>query len=326
MKEFELISSYFADRGPKRKDVILGIGDDAALTKVPNDNLLVVATDTMVEGVHFFKDAPARSVGHKCLAVNLSDFAAMGAEPAWASVAMTLPDANEEWVKEFTEGLFAIAEYYNVQIVGGDTTQGPLAITVSVKGFIKEDKALLRNGAKTGDWVYVTGQLGDAGLTVANKTSQIKLDSNIATLSEQKFNYPSARIAAGHVLRHAATSAIDISDGLIQDLGHILKASKVSAEIELKQLPISPSVTIALSERQAIELALIGGEDYELLFTVPEEKKSYLEQNATAMGVDFHCIGQIKGGDTGITLLLDGEKYPLPEKLGFQHFSETNHD
>jgi thiamine-monophosphate kinase len=326
VKEFELISSFFADRGPKRKDVILGIGDDAALTKVPEDNLLVVATDTMVEDVHFFKDAPPRSIGHKCLAVNLSDFAAMGAEPAWASVAMTLPEASDEWLEEFTAGLFAIAEYYNVQIVGGDTTQGPLAITVSVKGFIKEDKALLRSGAKVGDWIYVTGQLGDAALTVANKLGQVDLDSNIATLSEQKFNYPSARIAAGHVLRHAATSAIDISDGLIQDLRHIIRASGVSAEVNLDNLPVSPSVNAALSEELALEMALIGGEDYELLFTVPEEKKAYLEQNSTAMGVGFHCIGQIKSGDTGIVLMKDSEKYPLPEKLGFEHFSGQNND
>ena len=320
MKEFELINSYFADRGPKRKDVILGVGDDAALTKVPEDNLLVVATDTMVEGVHFFKDAPAKSIGHKCLAVNLSDFAAMGAEPAWASIAITLPDSDETWVKEFTDGLYEIAEYYNVQIIGGDTTQGPLTISVSIKGFIREDKALLRSGAKTGDWIYVTGQLGDAALTVANKLGKIDIDPNFAALSERKFNYPTARIAAGHVLRHAATSAIDISDGLIQDLAHITRASDVSAEVWIDKLPISPSVTSMLPEQQAIELALVGGEDYELLFTVPEEKKAYLEQNATAMGVEFCCIGQIKGNGTGTVLLKDGEPYDMPIKQGFQHF------
>ena len=324
MKEFELINSYFVDRGPKRKDVILGVGDDAALTKVPEDNLLVVATDTMVEGIHFFKDAPARSIGHKCLAVNLSDFAAMGAEPAWASVAMTLPNSDETWIKEFTEGLFEIAEYYNVQIIGGDTTQGPLTITVSIKGFIREEKALLRSGAKVGDWVYVTGQLGDAALTVANKLGQIDLEPNFAALSEQKFNYPSARIAAGQVLRHAATSAIDISDGLVQDLAHILKASDVAAELFIDKLPISPSVKSMLPEDKAIELALIGGEDYELLFTLPEEQKAFLEQNATAMGVEFTCIGQIKGAanNNAISLVKDGEKYPLPKRQGFQHFGE----
>ena len=320
MKEFELINSYFVDRGPKRKDVILGVGDDAALTKVPEDNLLVVATDTMVEGIHFYKDAPAKSIGHKCLAVNLSDFAAMGAEPAWASIAMTLPNSDEAWIKEFTDGLFEIAEYYNVQIIGGDTTQGPLTVTVSIKGFIREEKALLRSGAKIGDWVYVTGQLGDAALTVSNKLGHVDLDANLAALSEQKFNYPSARIAAGHVLRHAATSAIDVSDGLIQDLAHILKASDVSAELFVDKLPISPSVKSMLPEEKAIELALIGGEDYELLFTLPEEQKAFLEQNATAMGVEYTCIGQIKGAaNSNITLFKDGEPYPMPSRQGFQH-------
>lgn len=323
MKEFELINGYFLGRGPKRKDVILGVGDDAALTKVPEDNLLVVATDTMVEGIHFFKDAPARSIGHKCLAVNLSDFAAMGAEPAWASIAITLPNSDEAWIKEFTDGLFEIAEYYNVQIIGGDTTQGPLTVTVSIKGFIREEKALLRSGAKIGDWVYVTGQLGDAALTVANKLGQIDLEPNYAALSEQKFNYPSARIAAGQVIRHAATSAIDISDGLMQDLTHILKASDVSAELFVDRLPISPAVNAVLAQDKAIELALIGGEDYELLFTLPEGQKAFLEQNATAMGVEFTCIGQIKGSaNNEITLLKDGEKYPHPQKQGFQHFGD----
>ena len=169
MKEFELIQTYFANRGPQRKDVVLGVGDDAALTRVPQDKLLVVATDTMVENVHFFKDADPRSIGHRCLAVNLSDFAAMGAEPAWASLALTLPEVDEAWIKEFSDGLFEIAEYYNVQIIGGDTTQGPLTITVSLKGFVPEEKVLKRDGAKTGDWIYVTGQLGDAALAVQSK-------------------------------------------------------------------------------------------------------------------------------------------------------------
>lgn len=321
MKEFELIQKYFAGRGPQRKDVILGVGDDAALTRIPEDMLLVVATDTMVENVHFFKDAPARSVGHKCLAVNLSDFAAMGAEPAWASVAITLPDADEEWLKEFSDGLFEIADYYQVQIIGGDTTQGPLAVTVSLKGFVREDKALLRSGAKTGDWIYVTGQLGDSALTVASKLGHVEVVETNAILSERKFNYPTARIAAGQVIKHVATSAIDISDGLVQDLGHILKASSVSAKVDVNKLPISPSVLASVGEDKAIELALMGGEDYELIFTIPEEQKAYLEQNATSMGVDFHCVGQIKGTDEGLVLVKDGEKFPMPNQKGFEHFS-----
>jgi thiamine-monophosphate kinase len=321
MKEFELIRKYFSERGPKRKDVVLGVGDDAALTRVPQDKLLVVATDTMVENTHFFPDASPRSIGHRCLAVNLSDFAAMGAEPAWASVAITLPTSDEKWVEEFSNGLFEVAEYFNVQIIGGDTTQGPLTVTVCLKGFVPENKALIRSGAKSGDWIYVTGSLGDSALTVASKLNKINVKAEHLEQAQRKFNYPVARLAAGQVLRHAATSAIDISDGLIQDLSHILNASNVSAEIDVANLPISQAVLDSLDQDSAIEMALIGGEDYELLFTVPEEQKGYLEQNATAMGVPFTCIGQVRGGDSGICLVKSGQKYPLPNLNGYQHFS-----
>lgn len=322
MKEFELIQTYFSGRGPQRKDVVLGVGDDAALTKMPQDMLLVVATDTMVENTHFFKDACPRSIGHRCMAVNLSDFAAMGAEPAWASVALTLPSVDEEWVKEFTEGLFEIAEYYNVQIIGGDTTQGPLAVSVSLKGFVAEGKALLRSGAKAGDWLFVTGQLGDSALAVEAKLGKESISEDALKKVQQRFDYPAARIAAGHVLRHAATSALDVSDGLVQDLGHILKASGVSAEIDVDKVPVSPVVVEAVGEERALELALMGGEDYELLFTVPEEQKGYLELNATAMGINYTCIGQIKGGDSGVSLRRKGKPYALSNNKGFQHFSE----
>jgi thiamine-monophosphate kinase len=321
MKEFELIRKYFSERGPKRKDVVLGVGDDAALTRVPQDKLLVIATDSMVENTHFFPDTSPRSIGHRCLAVNLSDFAAMGAEPAWASVAITLPTVDEAWIEEFANGLFDVAEYCNVQIVGGDTTQGPLAVTVCLKGFVPENKVLLRSGAKAGDWIYVTGSLGDSALTVASKLNKLNVPADLLAQAEQKFNFPVARLAAGQVLRRAATSAIDISDGLIQDLSHILTASKVSAEIDVASLPISSAVSGSLDEDSAIVMALIGGEDYELLFTLPEEQKGYLEQNATAMGVDFTCIGQIRGGDNGISLVKAGDKYPTPNMNGYQHFS-----
>lgn len=321
MKEFELIQTYFSGRGPQRKDVVLGVGDDAALTRVPEDKLLVVATDTMVENTHFFEDACPRSIGHRCLAVNLSDFAAMGAEPAWASIAITLPKADEAWIKEFSEGLFEIADYYHVQIVGGDTTQGPLAVSVSLKGFISEEKVLLRSGAKVGDWIYVTGQLGDSALAVESKISNLILQEPHKSAIEQKFNYPAARLAAGQVLRHAATSAIDISDGVVQDLQHILKASHVSAEVDVAKIPVSEHVLASCELPHAEKLALTGGEDYELLFTVPEEKKGYLEQNATAMGVSFTCIGQIKNGDNQLSLVKDGKPYSLDAHRGFEHFS-----
>lgn len=320
MKEFELIQTYFAGRGPKRKDVILGVGDDAALTKVPQDQLLVVATDTMVENVHFFPDTSPRSIGHRALAVNLSDFAAMGAEPAWASVALTLPDANEAWLKEFSDGLFEIAEYYNVQIIGGDTTRGPLAITISLKGFVAEEKAIRRDGAKVGDWICVTGQLGASALAVDAKINSLTFDNPYRANLEQRFEYPAARLAAGQVLKHAATAAIDISDGLLQDLQHILTASGVSADVHVDKLPIDDNVIACVETSRAEELALTGGEDYEILFTIPEGKKGYVEQNATAMGVNFSCIGQIRKPGEGIRLFKNGEPYVGFEHRGYQHF------
>lgn len=321
MKEFELIQTYFAGRGPMRKDVILGVGDDAALTKVPQDQLLVVATDTMVENTHFFPDADPRAIGHRALAVNLSDFAAMGAEPAWASVALTLPDVNEPWLREFSDGLFEIADYYNVQIIGGDTTGGPLAISICLKGFIAEEKAMRRSGAKTGDWICVTGTLGASALAVASKLDNLELVEPYRSNIEKRFNFPSARLAAGQVLKHAATSAIDVSDGLLQDLQHILTASGVSAELHIEKLPIDENVRASVSEEKAETFALCGGEDYELLFTIPEEKKGYIEQNATAMGIDFTMIGQVRKSGSGIKLLKNGEKYELNAATGYQHFS-----
>jgi thiamine-monophosphate kinase len=323
MKEFELIHQYFSERGPVRKDVVLGIGDDAAILKVPAEQQLVVATDTLVEGTHFFKDADPKSVGHKALVANISDFAAMGAEPAWASVALTIPEADLTWVEGFSQGLYEVAEYYNVQVIGGDTTQGPLSVSISLKGFVPENRALLRSGAKTGDWIYVTGDLGQSALVVDVLSKKLEIEPSVLIAAEQKFHFPNARLAAAQVLRHAATSAIDISDGLVQDLQHILKASKVSADLNLEQLPIAEVLVNNLSPEQALQYALTGGEEFELLFTVPEEHRAFLEQNATAMGVKYTKIGQIKGGEHGISYLQNGDKISTPFicDSGYEHFS-----
>lgn len=320
MNEFELIARYFSGRGPKRKDVVLGIGDDAAVIIPPAQQALVVATDTLVESVHFLPDASPRSLGHRALAVNISDFAAMGAEPAWASIALTLPRLDEKWLQEFSDGLYAVAEYYGVSIVGGDTTRGPLTVTVSLKGHVPTDKVITRSGAKNGDWVYVTGRLGASALAVSSLTKMTPIQPEFEQATLDRFNYPSPRLAAGQVLRHVATSAIDVSDGLLQDLGHIIKASKVGVEIDVAKLPIDIAVSRSVSPEQAVEIALTGGEDYELLFTIPEEKKGYLEQNATAMGVEFTRIGQIKGTEGTVSLTYDGQPYQLANKTGYQHF------
>ena len=234
MKEFELINRYFKGRGISRRDVNVGIGDDCALVTVPENCQLAVTTDTLVAGVHFFDDIAPRALGHRALAVNLSDLAAMGAEPTWISVALTLPSIDvQQWLEELTDGMHEIAEYFNVQIIGGDTTQGPLTITICAKGTVPQGKALRRNGAKVGDWIFVTGPLGDAGLAIEARKQGIKIAPEHLNHVKQRLDYPTPRVAAGQILRGLASSAIDISDGLLADLGHILNMSQVSATVNM---------------------------------------------------------------------------------------------
>lgn len=321
MKEFELINHYFKGRGVTRRDVNLGIGDDCALVTVPENCQLAVTTDTLVSGVHFFDDISPRALGHRVLAVNLSDLAAMGAEPTWVSVALTLPNIDVEWLEEFTEGMHEIAEYYNVQIIGGDTTQGPLTITICAKGTVPQGKALRRGGAKVGDWIYVTGPLGDAGLAIESRKQEFKIAPEHLRYVNQRFDYPAPRVAAGQVLRGLASSAIDVSDGLLADLGHILAMSQVGAQIHVEKVPTSVAMQDTLDKSQQLPFILNYGDDYELLFTVPDDNKSMLELKLRQYGVEATCIGQIKSGEGQIELSLNGEKLDFND-TGFEHFSK----
>lgn len=320
MKEFELINRYFTGRGVSRRDVDLGIGDDCALVQVPDNCQLAITTDTLVEGVHFFADIPPRALGHRILAVNLSDLAAMGAEPTWVSLGLTLPHIDPQWLEEFTEGMHDIAEYFNVQIVGGDTTQGPLTITVCAKGIVPKGKALTRSGAKVGDWIYVTGPLGDAGLAIESRKHGWSISDEALNSAVERFYYPSPRVAAGQVLRGHASSAIDISDGLLADLSHILRQSGVAAQIHADKVPMSSGLRDSVPVEQALQLALAYGDDYELLYTVSEESKHAMESKLRQYGVEPVCVGQIKAGDGSIDLLYENEAWPFP-KAGFEHFS-----
>lgn len=319
MKEFELIKSYFAERGKQRQEVALGVGDDAAIVTIPNNCELLISTDTLVEGVHFFKDMDPRSLGHKAIAVNLSDIAAMGGEPAWVSLALTLPAVEEEWVKAFSDGIFETCEYYNVQVIGGDTTQGPLSITVTVHGFAPEGKALRRSGAKPGDYIYVTGSLGDAGVAVDWQLDKLSIPEKYQPILRNRLECPTPRVAVGHALRGFASAAIDVSDGVISDLQHILNASGVGAHIDVDNLPLSQALRQSVPEEQQVHYALSAGDDYELLFTVPSDKKGGLEVNLAQHNVDVTCIGQVHGLTPEITLRKNGE--PVDMSLaGFQHF------
>lgn len=293
MTEFDIIKNYFATQVEHRSDVIYGIGDDAAIVLVPPGHELVITTDTLINGVHFPESTLPYDIGYKSLAVNLSDLAAMGATPAWVTMALTLPFADENWIQEFCDGFFTLANRHQVQLIGGDLTHGPLSITIQALGFIPSGYALLRSQAKPGDLIYVTGTLGDAGLALKCLQNNIQLDASYLRLLLARLNHPEPRIATGKALLDFAHAAIDISDGLAADLGHILEASHVGARIFVDQLPLSNELQHSLSPEKAIALALTAGDDYELCFTVPAEKRIELEEILSTMPCRFTCIGEI---------------------------------
>ncbi len=319
MKEFELIKHFFTEQTVKRKDVLLGIGDDCAVIASTEKQNIVVTTDTLVAGVHFPLDTPARAIGHKAVAVNLSDIAAMGAKPSWLSLAITMPDVDDVWLGEFCAGVFDLCEYYNVQLIGGDTTQGPLSITITAQGLIPENKYLSRAGAKTGDWLYVTGDIGDAALALQQIKQKVSVEPAFIEPIRKKLDYPKPRVLAGQTLREYASAAIDISDGLIADLGHICQASNVGANIVLDAIPLSEIMRDSLLLEDAINLALTGGDDYELLFTVSEDNKVGMETALSHAGTPVTCIGQINASQT-ISTTLNNKPVPILS-AGFEHFS-----
>lgn len=293
--EFDLIKKYFNNRQSQRKDVSISLGDDCALVTPPHNMRIAISTDTLVAGTHFLQEANPAWVAHKALSSNISDLAAMGATPAWVSLALTMPELDEEWLATFCDAFFELADYYQIQLIGGDTTKGPLSLTLTVQGFVPIDKALLRNGAKVGDWVYVTGSLGDsrAGLEVI-LNPELKTKP-FASILEKRHYLSTPRVLVGQALLSLASSAIDISDGLVADLSHILTHSQVGVSLDTSLLPISPELLqftcdIALAQ----EYALTSGEEYELCFTVSEDNKSYLNKKLTHCGCMVTCVGQIK--------------------------------
>jgi thiamine-monophosphate kinase len=322
--EFNLIERYFTDLTPARPDVPLGIGDDAALVSPPPGQQLAISVDTLVSGVHFLPSVSPQALGHKALAVNLSDLAAVGAEPAWATLALTLPDVEERWLQGFTEGFAHLASCYGVCLVGGDTTRGPLSLTVQVQGFVPGELALRRDGAQIGDDLYVTGCLGDAALFLrllqSETAQQIDLESLRPSLER-----PEPRVEAGIALRGLATSAIDLSDGLLADLGHILEASGVGASIALQRLPLSPDFAGWLRTSGDWTPALAGGDDYELCFTAPPDCRPRIDGIAAQLGLRVSCIGRIEAVPGIRVLLPDGTAWTGSQK-GYDHFASGAQD
>jgi thiamine-monophosphate kinase len=316
--EFELIARYFT-RATPRRDVLLGVGDDAALLAPPPGQALVATTDTLVEGRHFLPGTPPASIGHNALAVNLSDLAAMGADPAWALLALSLPESDERWLEEFARGLHELASRHGVALVGGDTVSGPLVVTIAVLGFVPADAALRRSGAKPGDAIYVSGTPGvaAAGLDLLRRGVMPfeSLDPRV-----QRLLFAEPRLALGRALRGRATAAMDVSDGLLGDLGKLARASTVGAVIEMERLPLAPALADAYDREQCERFVLHGGDDYELLFTLPADGAAERAAEIAAQAeCVVHRIGRIAAGE-GVHCLREGREEPVTGR-GYDHFA-----
>ncbi|MCX7098884.1 MAG: thiamine-phosphate kinase [Methylococcales bacterium] len=309
MGEFSLISRFFKNQALTKPSTHLGIGDDCALLSVPEGFDLAVTTDTMVENVHFFAGADAKQLGHKLLAVNLSDLASMGARPLSVTLALTLPKADENWLAAFSQGLLGLAGRHSVDLVGGDTTCGPLTLTVQALGLVPHGKALKRSAAKVGDFIYMTGVLGDAGLGLKIKQGYPCASPDQAL---QRFNQPDPQVDAGVALLDVANACIDLSDGLAGDLGHILEQSQVGASLVYESLPLSNAVRTYINDTGDWAMPLTAGDDYELCFTVSPEKADQLSINCTKIGV-------IEAAP-GLRLYKSGIIQPLITK-SYEHFS-----
>jgi len=318
MKEFEIIKRYLTLDSAKRKDVIQGIGDDCALVKLPRGQRLAMSMDTLIGDVHFIADSNAADIAHKAIAVNLSDLAAAGAEPAWLTLSLSLPEFNETWLKDFSQGLKSITEFFGVQIIGGDTCRGPLSITVQAHGFVPEDVFLSRSKAKAGDLICVTGDLGDAALGLMIAQNKLQVPSEKAAKLLKKYRTPNPRIAAGIALRGRATSAIDISDGLLADVNHISEQSEVGVLLRWEKIPLSDELQDAVEPELQMRAALTGGDDYELCFTINEDDFDATKTALEAVGTNCIAIGRLTG-KPGIRLLHHKKEIELGE-LGYQHF------
>lgn len=318
LDEFALIRQFFA-KPIHRPDIAVGIGDDAAIVVPPADHGLAVTTDTLVAGVHFAQTVAAADLGYKALAVNLSDLAAMGAVPQWFTLALTLPSADEAWVGGFAEGLFDIAEKYRIALVGGDTTRGPLAVTITAMGSVPVAAGARRSGARAGDDIYVTGRLGDAALGLAHLEGRVALAPHEAVICMDRLLRPEPRIMAGLALRGLVSSMIDCSDGFAADLGHILDASEVGAEVRLASLPVSGPVRRVCESRGDWTLPLAGGDDYELIFTAAASQRREIAALVDALDCPITWVGSIRSG-SGLDIYdPDGNSVPLAHS-GYRHF------
>ncbi|MEZ5480065.1 MAG: thiamine-phosphate kinase [Thiolinea sp.] len=295
MSEFDLIRSHFTWPAPAARatSVIRGVGDDAAIVRVPVGDELLVSVDTLISGVHFPVDTVPHAIGHKTLAVNLSDMAAMGATARWFTLALSLPQADPSWLTDFARGLRELADQHQVALIGGDTTRGPLSLTVQIMGTLPQGQALLRSGAQPGDVIAVSGYPGEAAAGLACLQGRLTLPPTAAAHCRQRLDYPTPRLSLGYSLhRHGAHSCLDVSDGLLSDPRHILQASDTAARLDSARLPLSP-VLHSLPIETAQTLMLNGGDDYELLFTAAPGDFAAIHEEARDLGVPVTVIGEI---------------------------------
>lgn len=316
MSEFDLIQRYFTRPAAH---AVLGVGDDAALLRVGSGMELAVSTDMLVSGTHFFADADPFLLGRKALAVNISDMAAMGAQPRWAVLALSLPAADEPWLERFSAGFFAEAEMHGVELVGGDTTRGPLNLSITIMGEVPQGMALRRAGAQPGDDIWVSGMLGDAALALAHLQGKVVLRAQILSACAARLHQPTPRVALGLALRGIARSAIDVSDGLLADLGHILECSSKAAEISYAALPVSAALRPYLGQPLGAHCALAGGDDYELCFTAAVAQRAAIEDISVQLGLPLTRIGTIVEGKGCTVRAADGSVMNIGE-YGYDHF------
>jgi thiamine-monophosphate kinase len=313
--EFELIERI-RRRVAARDDVVLGIGDDAAIVQVPAGKQLVIAADTINRGVHFPDDTAPADVGWKALAVNLSDLAAMGAEPAWCTLSLSLPAGDPAWVDGFLDGFLGLATQHRVALIGGDTTRGPLSVSVTVHGFVEPGRALRRSGARVGDDVWVTGTLGDAAGALAQWRGGARVDPSLRA----RLDRPTPRIATGALLHAVAHACVDVSDGLLADLQHLCAASGVGSDVDLGMLPASAALVAAFEPERRSALQATGGDDYELCFAAPAGAREAIARIAADAGTPITRIGRIRAGQGTRALRADGSEWIAPS-AGFDHFA-----
>ena len=312
--EFDLIARIRA-RVATRADVVLGIGDDAALLAPPPGRQLVVTADTLNDGVHFPRGTSPADVGWKALAVNLSDLASMGAEPAWCTLSLSLPQSDPAWIEGFLDGFLDLAGQHDIALVGGDTTRGPLSIAVTAMGLVEPGRALRRDGARVGDEVWVTGTLGDAAGGLA------LLDREAVPALRARLDRPTPRVAAGRALAGIATACVDVSDGLLADLGHVCARSHVAARIDVDALPASAVLREAFGEADRIALQASGGDDYELCFTAPADAGADIGAVSAQLGLRFTRIGRIVAGEGVHPVDAKSQPWSSPRR-GYDHFAE----